>query len=237
MALLAFDTCFGAVSVAVRYRAANGDWTIREAYEARQTGHAERLMPMIAEVMASAGLEFEQIECFAVTVGPGSFTGVRVGVAAARTFALAAAQPVVGISSLEVIAARGRQLLGTRGDGRTLMVAVDARRGGLYCALHRDGITGGDVVPRLLTPEAAATVARDYGALVIGSGGPLIADYAATAGHTIDTELASIEPHARFLALLAADRPFDPHPASTIAPLYLRSPDVRPQPGPIARQP
>ncbi len=49
-------------------------------------------MPMIAEVMASAGLEFEQIECFAVTVGPGSFTGVRVGVAAARAFALAAAQ-------------------------------------------------------------------------------------------------------------------------------------------------
>ena len=236
MALLAFDTCFGAVSVAVRYRAAGDAWTIREAYEARHTGHAERLMPMIAEVMAGAGLEFEQIERFAVTVGPGSFTGVRVGVAATRAFALAAARPVVGVSSLEVIAARGRQLLGARGDGRTLLVAVDARRGGLYCALHHDGTTAGDTRPALLTPEAAATLARDHRALVIGSGVPLIAGHAALAGHTIDTELASIEPHARFLALLAADRPVDPHPAKAIAPLYLRSPDVRPQPGPIARQ-
>jgi hypothetical protein len=59
-----------------------------------------------------------------------------------------------------------------------------------------------------------------------------MAECATTAGHTIDTELASIEPHARFVALLAATRPS----ASSIAPLYLRSPDVRPQPGPIARQ-
>ena len=186
MTLLAFDTCFGAVSVAVRYRAANGDWSIREAYEARQTGHAERLMPMIAETMAGAGLEFNQIERFAVTVGPGSFTGVRVGVAAARAFALAAARPVVGISSLEVIAARGRQLMGARADGRTLMVAIDARRGGLYCALHRDGTTVADTSPMLLTPEAAIALARDHGALVIGSGGPILADHAAALGHTID---------------------------------------------------
>jgi tRNA threonylcarbamoyladenosine biosynthesis protein TsaB len=232
MALLAFDTCFGAVSVAVRYRAATGDWTIREAYEPRQTGHAERLMPMIAEVMAAAALEFDQIERFAVTVGPGSFTGVRVGVAAARAFALAATRPVVGISSLEVIAARGRHLLGARADGRSLLVAVDARRGGIYCALHRDGTTDSDIAPVLQTPDAAVTMARDHGALVIGSGGPLMAECATTAGHTIDTELASIEPHARFVALLAATRPS----ASSIAPLYLRSPDVRPQPGPIARQ-
>ncbi len=236
MAILAFDTCFGAVSVAVRYRAANGDWSIREAYEARQTGHAERLMPMIAEVVAGAGLEFAQIERFAVTVGPGSFTGVRVGVAAARAFALAAARPVVGLSSLEVIAARGRALLGARSDGRTIMVAIDARRGGLYCAVHRDGAMAADETvdagPMLLTPDVAASMAREHHALVIGSGGPILADCAAAAGHTIDTELASIEPHARLLALLVANRP----PAASIAPLYLRSPDVRPQPGPIARQ-
>lgn len=233
MALIAFDTCFGAVSVVVRYCAAGGDWSIREAYEVRQTGHAERLMPMISEVIAGAGLEFEQIECFAVTVGPGSFTGVRVGVAAARAFALATGRPVIGVSSLEVIAARGRQLLGARSDGRTLMVAVDARRGGLYCALHRDGTTIGDTGPMLLTAVAAAALARDHRALVIGSGGPILADFASAAGYTIDTELASIEPHARHLALLAAGRSSAP----TIAPLYLRSPDVRPQPGPIARQP
>jgi tRNA threonylcarbamoyladenosine biosynthesis protein TsaB len=233
MALIAFDTCFGAVSVAVRCRAANGDWSIREEYETRQTGHAERLMPMIAEAMAGTGLEFDQVERFAVTVGPGSFTGVRVGVAAARAFALATGRSVVGVSSLEVIAARGRQLLGTRGDGRTLMVAIDARRGGLYCALHRAGTTIDDRGPMLLTAGAAAGLACEHGALVIGSGGPILADHAAATGHTIDTELASIEPHAHHLALLAAERPT----TTSLAPLYLRSPDVRPQPGPIARQP
>jgi tRNA threonylcarbamoyladenosine biosynthesis protein TsaB len=232
MALLAFDTCFGAVSVAVRYRAANGDWLVREAYEARQTGHAERLMPMIAEVMAGAGLAFGAVERFAVTVGPGTFTGVRVGVAAAKAFALAAGRPIVGVSSLDVIAARARHLLGTRADGRNILVAVDARRGGLYCALQRD-IPGADAdAPLLLNVDDATALARDARAIVIGSGGPLIADHAAAQGHRIDTDLASIEPHARYLAQLAADR----SPSPGVAPLYLRSPDVRPQPDPIARQ-
>jgi len=228
MAILAFDTCLGAVSVALRYPAANGDWLIREVYEPRLTGHAERLMPMIAEVMSAAGRTFADIERFAVTIGPGTFTGVRVGVAAARAFALSAERPVVGISSLEVIAARARTLLGSASASRALLVAVDARRGALYCALHGDGI--GDGAPALLTSEAAAALAREHDALVIGSGGPLIAE---AAGTDIETALPTIEPHARFLAQLAADRP----PSGTISPLYLRAPDVKPQPQPIARRP
>ncbi len=231
MALLAFDTCFGAISVVARYRAGSDEWLVREAYEARETGHAERLMPMIVEVMAGAGLEFDAIERFAVTVGPGTFTGVRVGVAAARAFALAAGRPVVGVSSLTVIAARGRHLLGARADGRNLLVAIDARRGGVYCAVQRDDGTDASP-PALLTVADAAALALDGRALVIGSGGPLIANHAAPMGHTIDTDLATIQPHARHLAFLAADRP----PTPRIAPLYLRNPDVRPQPDPIARQ-
>jgi tRNA threonylcarbamoyladenosine biosynthesis protein TsaB len=228
MAILAFDTCLGAVSVALRYPAANGDWLIREAYEPRLTGHAERLMPMIAEVMSAAGRTFADIERFAVTIGPGTFTGVRVGVAAARAFALSAGRPVVGISSLEVIAARGRTLLGSAAASRALLVAVDARRGALYCALHGDGI--GDGAPVLLTAEAAAALAREHDALVIGSGAPLVAE---AAGTDIETALPTIEPHARFLAQLAADRA----PSGTVSPLYLRAPDVKPQPQPIARRP
>jgi len=233
MALLAFDTCFGAVSVALRTRAANGDALIRESYETRRTGHAERLMPMIAEVMAGAGLAFDRIERFAVTIGPGTFTGVRVGVAAARAFALAASRPVVAVSSLEVIAARGRHLLGPAVASRPLLVAVDARRSALYCALHlpHDGL-GGNGAPMLLTAEAAATLAHEHDALVIGSGGPLVAEAAAALGRLVDADLPDIEPHARFLALLAADRA----PAGSLAPLYLRAPDVKPQPDPIARR-
>lgn len=228
MAILAFDTCLGAVSVALRYPAANGDWLIREAYEPRLTGHAERLMPMIAEVMAAAGRTFADVERFAVTIGPGTFTGVRVGVAAARAFALSAGRPVVGVSSLEVIAARGRTLLGPSAASRALLVAVDARRGALYCALHGDGI--GDGAPTLLTADVAAALAREHDALVIGSGAPRVAE---AGGPDIETALPTIEPHARFLAQLAADRA----PSGTVSPLYLRAPDVKPQPQPIARRP
>lgn len=227
MAILAFDTCLGAVSVALRTRAANGDWLIRESYEARQTGHAERLMPMIAEVMAAAGRAFTDVERFAVTVGPGTFTGVRVGVAAARAFALAAGRPVVGVSSLEVIAARGRALLGAPAASRALLVAVDARRGALYCALH--DTSGAAGAPALLTAAEAAALAQSHGALVIGSGAPLVAE----AGPDVETALHGIEPHARFLAQLAAERPA----SDTVSPLYLRAPDVKPQPQPIARVP
>ena len=230
MAILAFDTCLGAVSVAVRTRAANGDVFIRESYEARQTGHAERLMPMIAEVMAAAGRSFADIERFAVTIGPGTFTGVRVGVAAARAFALAAKRPVVGISSLEVMAARGRHLLGAAAADRALLVAVDARRGALYCALHGAADQSVDSTPALLTADEAAALARAHNAIVIGSGAALVAEVAGTA---IETALPVIEPHARFLAQLAASR----EPSASISPLYLRAPDVKPQPQPIARRP
>jgi tRNA threonylcarbamoyladenosine biosynthesis protein TsaB len=232
MAILAFDTCLGAVSVALRYRTASGDWLIREAYETRQTGHAERLMPMIAEVMAAAGRAFAHVERFAVTVGPGTFTGVRVGVAAARAFALAAGRPVVGITSLEVIAARARHLLGPAAAARALLVAVDARRGALYCALHGAPDHPGGGAPVLLTAEAAAALARAHDALVVGSGGLLVAEAAAAAVWPIETALPAIEPHARFLARLAAGQ----EPAGIVSPLYLRAPDVKPQPEPITRR-
>jgi tRNA threonylcarbamoyladenosine biosynthesis protein TsaB len=230
MASLAFDTCLGAVSVALRTRAANGDWLIREAYEARQTGHAERLMPMIAEVMAAAGRSFADVERFAVTIGPGTFTGVRVSVAAARAFALATKRPVVGISSLEVVAARGRHLLDKAAANRTLLVAVDARRGALYCALHGATDRSVDSTPALLTLDEAAALARTHDAIVIGSGAPLVADMA---GPGVETALPVLEPHARFLAQLAASR----EPSESVSPLYLRAPDVKPQPQPIARRP
>ena len=112
MNILAFDTCLGAVSVAVRRRGAGGEWLMRHACETRERGHAERLMPMVAETMAAAGLAFSDLDRIAVTVGPGSFTGVRVGVAAARGLALASGIAVVGATSLAVMAHRADERLG-----------------------------------------------------------------------------------------------------------------------------
>src|SRR5262245_18218484 len=128
MTVLAFDTCVGAVSVAAGWPHARGQWLACDRFEARETGHAERLMPMIGEVMQEAGLAFADLERIAVTVGPGTFTGVRGGVAAARGLALASGLPMVAATSLAVMAHRAETLLGPR-DGRLLAVAVDARRG------------------------------------------------------------------------------------------------------------
>ncbi|NJO33683.1 MAG: tRNA (adenosine(37)-N6)-threonylcarbamoyltransferase complex dimerization subunit type 1 TsaB [Rhodospirillales bacterium] len=130
MNVLAFDTCLGAVSAAVRWRSAQGEWLLHEAYEECSTGHAERLFPMIAAVMDGAGLALSAIDRIAVTLGPGTFTGVRVGVAAARAFALTPGRTVVGATSLVVMAHRANLLIGPERAGRPLAVAVDARRGG-----------------------------------------------------------------------------------------------------------
>src|SRR5262245_25509962 len=105
MNILAFDTCLGAVSVAVRWRGPEGLlWG--EAGELRSAGHAERLVPMIAEVMAGTGADFASLDRIAVTQGPGGFTSVRVGIAAARALALATGKPVVTATSLAVMAHR-----------------------------------------------------------------------------------------------------------------------------------
>src|SRR5438105_4638346 len=103
MRVLAIDTALDACSVAVLD-------TQRAAITASETremvrGHAEALMPMIARVMDRAATEFADLDRIAVTVGPGSFTGLRVGIAAARGIALAAAKPAVGLTTLSGFAA------------------------------------------------------------------------------------------------------------------------------------
>src|SRR5262249_44399584 len=112
MKILAFDSSLGALSVAVRWRGDDGAWLLREAQEVRARGHAERLMPMICERMAEAGLSFGELDRIAVTIGPGGFTGVRVGVAAARALALATGVPTVAASSLAVMAQPSSEELG-----------------------------------------------------------------------------------------------------------------------------
>jgi tRNA threonylcarbamoyladenosine biosynthesis protein TsaB len=224
MNVLAFDTCMGSVSVAVRWQSAGREWLMREACELRETGHAERLTPMIAEVMDSAGLGFGAIDRLAVTIGPGSFTGVRVGVAAARGLALAMGKPVVGMTSLAALAHRADLMLGGMREGRQLAVAVDARRGMVYLQLF-GADPGGASFPRLVFPEQAADIVPGNPLVVVGSGAAAVASALAAAGRRAEVLLTDLQPHAQTLALLAADLA----PARPLRPFYLRPPDVKPQ--------
>ena len=223
MNVLAFDTCLGAVSVAVRWQSAAGEWLLREHFEPRTAGHAERLMPMISEVMDEAGLAFTDLHRVAVTLGPGTFTGVRVGVAAARGLALASALPVVAATSLAVMA-HGAEALLAAPYPETLGVAVDARRGMVYFQLFGSAReTVGD--PQLLAPQEVASLVGMRPVIVVGPAAQTVADAIVAGGGQAQARLPDLAPHARSLALLAEGL----IPPTSLRPLYLRPPDVKPQ--------
>lgn len=222
MNILALDTCLDGCSAAVFSTAAG---TLSRAFEPMATGQAERLVPMIAEVMSEAGLAFQDIDRIAVTVGPGTFTGTRIAIAAARALALALKVDVVSATSLSVIAQQAVRYLGDAPGAETIAVAVDARRGQVYW--QRFGRTGGlDALcePELLTPEQAAQQCAGATCLLVGSGAEAVARHIPAPPHTLPAitvpraeELAEMAPHLR---TVGAPKP-----------LYLRPADAKPQTG------
>lgn len=216
MIVLAVDTARDACQAAL-FDSASGRLVLRRVEMAR--GHAEALMPMIAEVVAESSLAVDRIDCFAATIGPGTFTGVRVGVAAVRGLALAAAKPAVGITTLEALAASAR-MAGVSGP---LLVALDARRGEVYA----QSFAGDD---SLLSEPVAAPAAKVIAALpegvvqVFGSGAPACAESAAAAGISLQVAGLDSAPRIEAVARLALAAP-----AGAPRPFYLRPPDAKPQ--------
>lgn len=223
MNILAFDCCFGAVSAAVR-RADGRAQAVR--YEQLAGGNAERLFPLIEEVLIEAELGADEVDRIAVTLGPGNFTGVRVGVATARALCLALDKPVVGVTSLAAMALRARQLLKSEDAPRPIVVAVDARKGMIF--LQRfDGAARDADVPVLLP---AAEVARALASrkmtgpsLMVGSGAAAAAEAMRAAGCDCRVELPDLQPHAASVAELATEL----QPLERVVPVYLRQPDVK----------
>ena len=123
MKLLALDTATEACSAAIWV-----DGVIHAHFEIAGRDHTKRLLPVVAEVLAQAGLRYSQLDGLVCGVGPGSFAGVRIGVAFAKGVALAQELPVVGVSSLALLAQRA---LSANGAERAL-VAIDARMGEVY---------------------------------------------------------------------------------------------------------
>lgn len=210
MIVLGLDTCLSSCSVAVL----DGERVLGFAREVMARGHQERLASMTREVMADAGLSFDRLDRIAVTVGPGSFTGLRVGIAFAKGLALALARPAVGIGTLEALAAEA-----DKDSGGLVFPAIDARRGQLYLQGFEHGRAL--MAPDALTAEAAAArlaeLAQGRAFTLVGSGAALLADFAPSA-RVVAAEGAD----ARQVARLAAAR--EPGP---LKPLYLRSPDAK----------
>src|SRR5262245_47562540 len=226
MHILAFDTCLGAVSVAVARAEAGGVSVLLERSERRHAGHAERLLPMLVEALEGLNLSFAAIGRIAVTRGPGSFTGVRTGIAAARALALAIGCPAVGVECLAAMAWQARAELGQKIAERPLAIAVDARSGLIYFQLF--DATGEARTPALLLPaEACAERLGGAPAVVVGSAAARIATAAAACGGHAEARLAEAEPRAGAVARLGASLACE----GPLQPLYLRAPDVKPQSG------
>jgi len=213
--VLAFDTAASACSVAV----GRGDAVL--AYERRDMrhGHAESLLPMIDRAMAAAGLAPGAIDIVAVSVGPGGFTGIRAGLAAAQGLTLAARARLVGISSFAAVMA-----LVPRGDANVL-VALDSRREDLYVQIF---MASGDPYA---APAAVLPAELDrFVAAAIGDGPLRVAGDATGAAvgalgdrKAVDCVTGSA-PDA--LGVLAAAHMRRDATETTARPLYLRAPDV-----------
>ncbi|HEX6272531.1 MAG TPA: tRNA (adenosine(37)-N6)-threonylcarbamoyltransferase complex dimerization subunit type 1 TsaB [Polyangiaceae bacterium] len=178
----------------------------------KPNAHAEQLFPLVTRLFAESGVDKRSLDRVAVGTGPGSFTGLRVGIALGEGIALGIGVPLVGIGSLEALA------LSPEGD-RPRIAVLDAGRGELFVAAYA---AGGDelVAPSALTPDAArarcASIDALRGALLVGEGAGLLGgEFDVAVGSGFDL------PHARSLVTLAAGRAPERSPAD---PIYVRGP-------------
>jgi len=209
MIVLSLDTALAACSAAV----VRDGQVLAAASEPMLRGHQERLATLVEEIMQAAGLPFSAIDRVGVTVGPGSFTGLRVGLAFAKGLGLALGKPCIGVGVLEALAASD--------PGPCLTVAmIDAKRGQVYLQAFESGVAvmAPDALPLETASARLAELWRGGPLRLIGPGAALLAD--AAPGAEI-VERAAPDP-ATICALVANK------PASAGArPLYLRAPDAK----------
>ena len=223
MNILAVDTSMGACGAAVLLADGNSQRIVL-CEERMARGHAEALMPMVAEVMAGAGLDFTGLDLIAATLGPGSFTGVRIAIAAARGFALVTGAKLWGTDSLSVMARAAVESAPVAGND-PFAVAVDARGESLYFGLYDGGgrrLEG----PLLVSADEAAGLIPDDLRVAVGSGAVHVGEAAVRRDRGLETALPDLQPSAAALAELALEAD---EALLTLRPLYLRPPDAKPQ--------
>lgn len=215
MKVLGLDTATGACSAAV--------WDDGRVLAARrqhmQRGQAEALLPLLLATLEAAGVTFAALDRLAVTVGPGSFTGLRVGLATARGLALASGCPLLGITTFAAVA---QELSAAERAGARVLVAVESRRDELFLQLY-DAAVQPEGAPQVLAPAAVPAWLPPGPLLVAGDGASrLVANLAVRP----ETRFAAGDgcPDPGVVAALGAEAPLPAHLPTV---LYLRPPDAR----------
>lgn len=211
MLVLGIDTALATCSAAILREGA----VLAARSCAVDKGHAERLPPMVVEVLREAGVLARDLDRVGVVCGPGGFAGVRVGVAFARGLMLGTKIRAVGVTSLEALAAPAR--------GRNVVSIIDARRGDVYAA--RYNASGGILLaPFIAPPEEARRRLIEAGSQGDAAVGDAVA-LVNPAGEIFQSlDIRAIDPID--VARLAAAAP---EPAGPPSPLYLRALDAKPQ--------
>jgi tRNA threonylcarbamoyladenosine biosynthesis protein TsaB len=223
MLILSIDTALDACAAAVLDTA--GGVIARESQPMKR-GHAEALMPLIARVMKASGVGFAALDRIAATTGPGSFTGLRVGLSAARGIALAAGKPVVGVTTLTAFAAP----IVSENSAHPVISAIDARHDHVYFQVLGDD--GRSLIKPKVAPISEALDAARFGTphLVGNAADMLAARWPADAPppFKIDQQPA---PDITWVAWLGAAVNPESSPAR---PYYLRAPDAKPPKDPLS---
>lgn len=228
MLVLALDTALGACSAAVLDTAAGK--VLARRCEPMERGHAERLIPLAAETCRAAGIAPAGCRRFVATVGPGSFTGLRVAIAAARAMALAAEGEAVGITTLAALA----EPLLAAAEPVAVLAAIDARHGHVYASLTAHDRTV-LAAPRYMPAEEAAALAAAQSTALVGPGAEAVmAAWPETASAPVLLDAAGWPDIAVVARMGAAADPA----GFPCKPLYLKAVDAKPQaPSPLAKRP
>ncbi len=222
MMLLAID-CSANLCAACVFDSTAGAELGREVLDLGK-GHAEHLIAVIEQALAGAGKAYADLDAIAVSVGPGSFTGIRVAVSAARGFSLALAIPAIGVSTLEALAAEVRDRIGARTVLTALISGPDNAEPAVQVAVY-DALGSERHAPAVMTLRAVADLALETGAVLAGTAAGRIAALAG-GGLAVASQRAAadIGVYARVAAAKGAAR-------ERPRPLYLREPDAKPQAG------
>ena len=218
MLILAIDTALDACAAAVLDTSAGG--VIAQESQAMKRGHAEALMPLIARVMKASGVAFAALDRIAATTGPGSFTGLRVGLSAARGIALAAGKPVVGVTTLTAFAA---PIVSENDEPHPVLAAIDRHDQVYFQVVGRDG--NSLIKPKVAPIAEALDAARAAAPYLVGNAASILAErWPADAPPPVKIDQQAA-PDIAWVAWLGAA--VDPESAPA-RPYYLRAPDAKP---------
>jgi tRNA threonylcarbamoyl adenosine modification protein YeaZ len=219
MFILAIDTALDYCAAAVLDTDTQA--VIAQEIQTMKRGHAEALMPLIARVMTDSGIAYLDLDRVAVTTGPGSFTGLRVGLSAARGIGLAAGKPVVGLTTLSAYVAP----LVAEGQDQPIISAIDARHDHVYFQVVAGN--GATLMRPAVAPIEATFAAARFGSLrMVGNAAQLLADrwpHNQLAPSSVDNQPG---PDITWVAWLGAAIEPTESPAK---PFYLRPPDAKPK--------